>query len=79
MPVEAMAALRALHSQQSAERLAFGEGYRDTGLVAVGEDETPIRPETYSKTFAGHGKAAGCRSSGTTPDTPPPHECSTVG
>jgi integrase len=39
--------------------LAFGEGYRDIGLVAVGEDGTPIRPETYSKTFARHGKAAG--------------------
>jgi integrase len=58
MPVEVMAALRALHSQQSAERLAFGGGYRDTGLVAVAEDGTPIRPETYSKTFARHCKAA---------------------
>lgn len=59
MPVEVLAALRALHSQQSAERLAFGESYRDAGLVAVAEDGTPNLPETYSKAFARHGKAAG--------------------
>jgi integrase len=59
MPAEVMAALRSLRTQQSAERLAFGEGYRDTGLVAVAVDGTPFRPETYSKTFARHCKAAG--------------------
>lgn len=59
MPAEVMAALRSLRTQQSAERLAFGQDYRDTGLVAVVEDGSPVRPETYSKAFARHCTAAG--------------------
>jgi integrase len=62
MPAGVMAALRALRTRQSSERLAFGEEYRDTGLVAVAEDGCPIRPETYSKTFERHCKAAGVPS-----------------
>jgi integrase len=58
MPAEVMAALRSLRTQQSAERLAFGESYPDTGLVAVAVDGTPFRPETYSKAFARHCTAA---------------------
>jgi integrase len=58
MPAEVMAALRSLRTQQSAERLAFGESYPDTGLVAVAVDGTPFRPETYSKAFARHCSAA---------------------
>ena len=59
MPADVMAALRALRTRQAAERLALGESYPDTGLTAVAEDGTPIRPETYSKVFARHCKAAG--------------------
>jgi integrase len=59
MPAEVIAALRALRSRQSSERLALGEGYRDTGLVAVAEDGGPIRPEAYTKMFTRHCKAAG--------------------
>jgi integrase len=59
MPAEAMIALRALHTRQVSERLAFGQDYRDTGLVAVAEDGSPIRPETYSKAFTRHCGAAG--------------------
>lgn len=59
MPAEVMAALRALRTRQAAERLAFGEGYPDAGLLAVAEDGSPIRPETYSKMFRRHCEAAG--------------------
>lgn len=34
-------------------------GWPDTGLVAVNADGSPIRPETYSNTFAAHCVAAG--------------------
>jgi integrase len=59
MPTEVMVALRALHARQASERLSFGADYRDTGLVAVAEDGTAIRPETYSKAFTRHCEAAG--------------------
>src|SRR5271163_2968067 len=51
MPAEAMAALKALNARQKRERLAFGPTWIDTGLIAVNEDGSPIRPETYSKVF----------------------------
>ncbi|NVN51685.1 site-specific integrase [Mycolicibacterium hippocampi] len=59
MPTDVMAALRGLKASQAAERLAFGEGYADTGLVAVNADGSPIRPETYSGDFSRLAKAAG--------------------
>jgi integrase len=59
MPAEVMTALRTLRTRQAAERLALGKGYRETGLVAVAGDGTPFRPETWSKMFARHCKAAG--------------------
>jgi integrase len=59
MPAHVMAALRALRTAQAAERLLLGRAWSDTGLVAVSADGGPIRPETYSKTFARHCKAAG--------------------
>ena len=31
----------------------------DTGLIAINEDGSPIRPETYSKAFGAHCPAAG--------------------
>jgi integrase len=39
--------------------MALGERYPETGLVAVNEDGSPIRPETYSAEFARLTKAAG--------------------
>ncbi|UGQ43394.1 tyrosine-type recombinase/integrase [Rhodococcus aetherivorans] len=59
MPPEVVAALRALHRVQAAERLALGPGYPDTDLVAVSVDGTPLRPETYSKMFRRRCEAAG--------------------
>ncbi|BAX97122.1 integrase [Mycobacteroides stephanolepidis] len=59
MPADILAALRALKTQQASERLAVGECWPDTGLVAVAEDGTPIRPETYSKMFRSHCEIAG--------------------
>jgi site-specific recombinase XerD len=59
MPADVMAALRALNAQQKRERLAFGPTWIDTGLIAINEDGSPIRPETYSKAFRRHCTAAG--------------------
>jgi integrase len=59
MPADVMAALRTLNAQQKRERLAFGPTWIDTGLIAINEDGSPIRPETYSKTFRRHCTAAG--------------------
>jgi integrase len=59
MPTDVLSALRALKVRQAEERLALGAGYPDTGLVAVNEDGTPIRPETYSNDFARHVKDTG--------------------
>ncbi|WP_244986694.1 site-specific integrase [Mycobacterium marinum] len=59
MPAEIFAALRTFKVQQAAERLALGNGYHDSGLVAVNQDGSPIRPETYSTEFARQSKAAG--------------------
>jgi len=57
-----MTALRALRANLAAERLAVGAGYPDTGLVAVNSDGTRLRPETYSKMFDRHCRAAGVPS-----------------
>jgi integrase len=51
MPADVMAALRALNAQQKRERVALGPTWIDTGLIAVNEDGSPVRPETYSKVF----------------------------
>ncbi|BBY67751.1 hypothetical protein MHEL_59940 [Mycolicibacterium helvum] len=59
MPPDIFAALRTFKVQQAAERLAFGNGYQDSGLVAVNENGSPIRPETYSSEFARQSKSAG--------------------
>jgi integrase len=59
MPPDIFTALRAFKVQQAAERLAFGNGYHDSGLIAVNEDGSPIRPETYSSEFARQAKSAG--------------------
>jgi integrase len=59
MPADVMAALRALNAQQKRERLALGLTWIDTGLIAINEDGSPIRPESYSKSFRRHCTAAG--------------------
>ncbi|WP_236949232.1 site-specific integrase [Mycolicibacterium goodii] len=59
VPPGILAALRTFKVRQAAERLAFGNAYQDTGLVAVNEDGSPIRPETYSAEFARRSKTAG--------------------
>jgi integrase len=59
MPADVMAALRTLNAHQKRERLSFGPKWIDTGLIAVNEDGSPIRPETYSKAFRHHCTAAG--------------------
>jgi integrase len=59
MPTDVMAALRTLNAQQKRERLALGPTWTDTGLIAINEDGSPIRPETYSKAFHRHCTAAG--------------------
>jgi len=45
--------------QQLAERLAWGEGWTDTGLVFTREDGTAVHPEWFSDTFDRRVKAAG--------------------
>lgn len=59
MPNDVLTALRAFRVRQAEERLALGERYPDTGLVAVNDDGSPIRPETYSNDFSRHAKDAG--------------------
>jgi integrase len=59
MPADVLIALRAFKVRQAEERLALGRRYPDTGLVAVNDDGSLIRPETYTKDFAGHVKDAG--------------------
>jgi integrase len=59
MPADVMAALRTLNAQQKRERVALGTTWIDTGLIAITEDGSPIRPETYSKAFRRHRMAAG--------------------
>jgi integrase len=59
MPTDVLTALRAFKVRQAEERLALGRRYPDSGLVAVNDDGSPIRPETYSSDFARHAKGAG--------------------
>jgi integrase len=44
-------ALRRHRAQQAAERLAWGAGWTDSGLVVTCEDGRPMHPETFSGTF----------------------------
>lgn len=59
MPDDVLTALRAYKVRLAKDRLALGPWWPDTGLLAVNEDGSPIRPETYSKTFAAHCVVAG--------------------
>ena len=44
-------ALRRHRAQQAAERLAWGAGWTDSGLVVTTEDGRPMHPETFSGMF----------------------------
>ena len=46
-----VAVLRAHRARQSAERLAFGQGWIDNGLVFTREDGTPVRPNHATSHF----------------------------
>jgi integrase len=47
-------ALREHRKQQAAERLAFGPGYEDQGLIFCREDGAPLHPERVSQMFRRH-------------------------
>jgi integrase len=51
-------ALKAWKSQQTKERLAWGPGWTDTGLVFGKEDGTPYHPQRITQAFARKVKAA---------------------
>jgi hypothetical protein len=59
MPADVMDAWRTLNADQKRESLALGPTWIDTGLIAVNENGSPIRPETYSKAFRHRCSAAG--------------------
>ena len=52
-------ALKAHSAQQATERLAFGLGYEDNGLVFTREDGTPLHPVLFSQIFEGHARRLG--------------------
>jgi integrase len=56
---EVLDTLRAHRAQQAAERLSWGPGYADSGLVITTEDGRPFHPETLSGLFVRQAKRAG--------------------
>lgn len=56
---ETIAALRAHRKAQAAEKLALGPAYEDHALVFCREDGTPAWPQSFSRTFLRHARAAG--------------------
>jgi integrase len=54
-----VAALRSWRAAHAAERLAWGAGWTDSGLVFTREDGTPIHPEWLSDAFEWRIKTAG--------------------
>ena len=59
-----LSALRDHKKRQLEERLSYGPGYVDTGLVFVREDGTAIHPQSFSDAFERHVKVV---------DVPPIH------
>jgi integrase len=57
-----VAALKAHRTRQLAERLAWGEGWTDTGLVFTREDGSLIDPRWLTKAFTRKAKAVGLPS-----------------
>jgi integrase len=46
-----VAAIRSHRAAQARERLAWGDGYHDQGLVFTRENGTPVRPDSFSRRF----------------------------
>lgn len=61
LPGDVIEALRALRQRQRTEALALGVGWSDDRLVAVHEDGTPLRPESYTDEFQRLRTRAGLR------------------
>lgn len=59
LPPDVVAALRTTKRQQQVERLALGRPLADTDLVVVDAAGRGVDPDTYSKAFKAHLKAAG--------------------
>lgn len=51
IPAETVDALRAHRKRQAEERLAFGPGYVDSGLVFTAEDGAPTHPDSFAHVF----------------------------
>jgi integrase len=59
LDAETVAVLKAWKAQQAADRLAWGQGWTDTGLVFTRDDGTGWHPETVTKTLPKLARAAG--------------------
>jgi integrase len=51
LPSQLVAILRTHRERQASERLAFGEGYQDQGLVMARPDGTPVPPWNFGAAF----------------------------
>jgi integrase len=54
-----LAALKAHQARQTEEKTIIGAGYRDSGLVFIMPDGSPIHPQRLSAWFLQHTRAAG--------------------
>jgi site-specific recombinase XerD len=61
LPEDVTEALRALRHRQQTEAMELGRGWSDDRLVAVHEDGTPLRPESYTDDFQRLRARAGLR------------------
>lgn len=59
LDVSTVAALRAHRARQAEERLAWGGGYEDEGLVFARENGRPLHPNNFSDEFDRHVRASG--------------------
>jgi hypothetical protein len=58
-PTDILPALRKFKVQQAAERLSLGQADRESGLIAVNADGSPIRPKTACSAECARGQSAG--------------------
>jgi integrase len=56
---EVLDTLRAHRAHQAAERLSWGAGYTDSGLVVTSQDGRPMHPETLSGLFVRQARRVG--------------------
>ena len=61
MPADVVEALKTLRTVQKREAMALGVSWADDRLVAVREDGTPLRPESYTDEFQRLRSRAGLR------------------